>query len=128
MSYKEEYCNEDIAIEPIKKSKDNLNAFLDNTEKYECKIPCSVNGRKKIIKCYQSRGRIRHAVTGILYDHYVGSSKEELYFKVSAPSIGGPFFYNNPEEYERHMFSALDVVTKNKWSEKNTIARKRDLL
>jgi hypothetical protein len=128
MSYKEEYYNEDVGIEQIKKSKDNLNVFLDNSEKYECKISCYVNGKKKNIKCYQSRGRIRHAVTGILYDDYVGSSKEDLYFKTIVPSIGGPFFYNSPEEYERHMFSTLDVVTKNKWSEKNTRARKRAAL
>jgi hypothetical protein len=123
MSYKEDsYYDESGAVQG--KSKDTLNMFLDNTEKYECKIPCYINGKKRLIKCYQSKAKIRNAVTGILSEHAVGSSMEDLYFKAGAPSIGGPFYYNGPEEFERHMFTTLDDTTKTNWHAKASRARK----
>jgi len=103
-----------------KKSKVAVNMYLDNADKYECKVPCIVGGRKKNVKLYRSVNKIRNAVTGILYEDSVGSFNENLYFKVSVPTVSGLFFFDSPEDFERHMFSEVNDRTKTRWREINT--------
>ena len=72
---------------------------------------------------------IRDAITGRYSVHEVGSKEEDLYFKVSIPyTIAGPsqgsLFYSSPEEYENHQFVDLPTTIKQKWHQKNLIARK----
>jgi hypothetical protein len=75
---------------------------------------------------------IRDAETGDYYrGHMVGSSIEDLYFKVShtrTPSFVKnnsntnqeplTLFYQNPEHYERHQHVLLNEVIKQKWHSK----------
>jgi hypothetical protein len=108
-----------------KKSKTTVNMYLDNADKYECKIPSTVGGKKRYVKCYRSSNKIRNAISGVLYNNNVGSWEEDLYFKVKIPSFEGIFFYDSPQDFERHMFVTLSTAIKEKWHEKETIARKR---
>lgn len=70
--------------------------------------------------------RIRNAATGFYEpDAFVGRVTEDAFFKVQictgelgkdAPS--NLLFYDSPEQYERHMFTELDVDTKRAWYER----------
>jgi hypothetical protein len=69
---------------------------------------------------------IRDAITGHRYNKYkVGSKDENLFFKVGL--VTGEkglrenrlFFFDNPEQYERHLQCVLDAKIKNDWLEKN---------
>lgn len=72
---------------------------------------------------------IRNAETGEYYKgHLVGSSNEDLYFKVShsiKPNLASKnyveqltLFYLSPEHYERHQHVELDNSIKIKWNSK----------
>lgn len=73
---------------------------------------------------------IRNATTGgYEYGYKVGSSDEDLLFKVTR-AVGDfknkdshMLFYNSPEQYERHFMTVLPVETKEKWTLKNIRAR-----
>lgn len=69
---------------------------------------------------------IRDAITGSRFSKYkVGSRDENLFFKVGLVTgekgLRGNrlFFFDNPEQYERHMHCVLDQKVKNDWLEKN---------
>jgi len=67
---------------------------------------------------------IRNAISGsYYYGDRVGSKQEDLYYKVSIST--GDFgrdtiavFYDSPEQYERHMYTTVDLESKQKWLEK----------
>jgi hypothetical protein len=67
---------------------------------------------------------IRNAISGsYYYGDRVGSKQEDLYYKVGISS--GDFgrdtislFYDSPEQYERHMYTTVDLENKQKWLEK----------
>lgn len=89
---------------------------------------------KVIIEVYGSGDtgtKIRNAVTGSKTPYLVGSSNEDLFFKVvDATGNGGRkdsliLFYDSPEQYENHQFITLDQVVKESWLNKNLMARKR---
>lgn len=88
------------------------------------------------ITYYASGGkgsRIRNAVSGSHYRNKyftVGSMIEDLFFKVNvADGMFGQntitLFYENPEEYERQHREQLSVDIKNKWLQKNLLAKMR---
>ena len=93
------------------------------------------NGKyyKKItIKSYgsgQIGSRIRNAVTGQYTPYIVGSKNEDLFFVVNdSTGLFGrrePLFlyYDSPEQYENHQFTLLNQKIKEKWNEKNLLAR-----
>jgi hypothetical protein len=93
------------------------------------------NGKyyKKItIKSYgsgQIGSRIRNAVTGQYTPYIVGSKNEDLFFVVNdSTGLFGrrdPLFlyYDSPEQYENHQFTLLNQKIKEKWNEKNFLAR-----
>ena len=75
--------------------------------------------------------RIRNAVTGQKYPYLVGSAEEDLFFKVcdsngrygrKHPLI---LFYDSPEQYENQQDVIISQVVKDRWQEKNLIARQR---
>jgi hypothetical protein len=72
--------------------------------------------------------RIRNAATGQRYENKVGSVSEDLFFKVK--DISGllnketnHLFYDTPEQYENHQYTILDTNIKEKWYQKNIVAR-----
>ena len=77
--------------------------------------------------------RIRHASTGIRMDEVVGTPYEDLYFVVTdttAPRFDDypdprKLYYRNPEEFERHMHIKVPQSVKEKWQEKNMLARSK---
>lgn len=85
-------------------------------------------GNKKIrIELYGTKlnigSYIRCPITGIRLDDKVGSLQENNYFKVNMSSITNgdenmSFFYNTPEEFERHHLVILPQYIKNDWYEK----------
>ena len=124
--------------EQEQKKKLDIKNFDKNYEKY--KIPFNVvwkNGKvhkKLTIEKYgsgQQGVRIRNAVTGMSCPHLVGSSAEDLYFKVvdSTAHHGRNYplmlFYDTPEQYENHQFVTVDTNVKKVWYEKCLAARKR---
>jgi hypothetical protein len=89
--------------------------YLEPIKKFECFLPCQVGSKKKQIKAYRSVAYIRNAVTGIQYDDLVGSKNEHRYFKVSFPPDLGVFFFENPDEFERHFYVKVNDATRNSW-------------
>jgi hypothetical protein len=79
----------------------------------------------------QQGARIRNAVTGMSCSDSVGSSSEDLYFKVidSTARHGRNYplilFYDTPEQYENHQFVKVGTNVKEVWYEKCLAARKR---
>jgi hypothetical protein len=67
---------------------------------------------------------IRNAITGARYDQgRVGDISEDLYFKVSYAaddSTGdvSTMFYDDPEQFERHMSTKLSDNSKQAWAKK----------
>ena len=116
-----------------------LNPRADNNyEKY--KIPFNntwKDGRfykNIVIEHYgsgQQGSKIRNAVTGQRYPFLVGSSDEDLFFKVSEASGRNGrkstliLFYDSPEQYENHHFINISQDVKDRWQEKNMEARRR---
>jgi len=79
----------------------------------------------------QIGSRIRNAVTGQRYNCIVGSSDEDLFFKVSdatgrygrkTPLI---LYYDTPEQYENQHFTEVSGYIKTLWHQKNLAARQR---
>jgi hypothetical protein len=92
------------------------------------------HGKMKKIKIYVSGPigfRIRNAVTGQkINEHLVGSSNEDLYFKVAfcTGELGQEsqtLFYDTPEQYENHMFTTVSQPVKEMWNEKYMAAKYR---
>jgi hypothetical protein len=86
------------------------------------------------IECYATKSvmgtKIRSATTGIINSMVVGKIDEDLFFKVrvvngeiSSSANGNDFYYDSPEEYERHMFIKVPQKMKEKWVEKNHLAK-----
>ena len=93
--------------------------------------------KKKVKQEFYSTGmmpgtKIRNAITGYYEDVSVGSMHENLCFKVIDTScrfdkINTPliFFYESPEQYERHNNSVLNDETKQIWNEKYEFTQKQ---
>lgn len=114
---------------------DYVNKYAEKTERkghhvFKIEIPDQEFGVRKIkISAFETfpyaGGAIVNAVTGIPYMKDEGvfyryGSKDELeLFKVkdvSRPSKGGfVFFYDSPEQYERHMHRGLRTNVKETW-------------
>lgn len=79
--------------------------------------------------------KIKSATTGIINNMIVGKNDEDLFFKVrivngevSNSANGNDFYYDSPEEYERHLFTKVPQSIKDKWITKNQTARINKLL
>ena len=88
----------------------------------------STGNKRKKLEYYATSfipgASIRNAITGARYEqHRVGQVSEDLYFKVSYvanDSTGNvsTMFYEDPEQYERHMSTKLSDNNKQAWYEK----------
>jgi hypothetical protein len=91
------------------------------------------------ISCYATKynqgTQIRNATNGLYEDNlYVGKIDENLFFKVRVVSgelghspYGKDFYYDSPEQYERHCVVTLPMEVKARWVENNQLAKKRKL-
>jgi hypothetical protein len=79
------------------------------------------------IESYSTRSMpgsfIRCPYTGIRSNDRVGSSDEDFYFKVSMPAISKGneavvYFYNSPEDFERHHLVSLSQEIKKKFHDR----------
>ena len=117
-----------------KKKNFNVNNTLSLPNVYT--ITKIINGKKTKIKLCETKqkvnARIINAVTGIPYynederdrKYVVGSRQEDDLFKVKMlTGLGGShtglFFYESPDQYERHQCVTLNDEIKIKWLEKN---------
>ena len=79
----------------------------------------------------ETGSKIRNAATGAKTPYLVGSSNEDLFFKIiDATGNKGRkdslvLFYDSPEQYENHQFNLLNQAVKETWANKNLEARKR---
>lgn len=132
MSYREEY-NENASVTSMNKKVNNI---LGSDVKGFIELKrTNKNGQNKKIGCFTTGlqgSSIRDAITGVYnYKHKVGSFDQDLYFSViiatGETSSREPIilYYESPEQYEKHFFLELDKQTKDKWAEKNLIARKK---
>jgi hypothetical protein len=69
---------------------------------------------------------IRNAITSVRFPQYrVGSKDENLFFKVviatGEKGLRGnrAFYFDDPEQYERHMQNTVSEKIKSAWSERN---------
>jgi len=78
-----------------------------------------------------NRTRVRNAVTGAYYNVMVGSTDEDLFFKVidsmgrfrrKEPLI---LYYDSPEQYENHHFVSVSNKVKAKWYKRSLEVQKR---
>jgi len=68
---------------------------------------------------------IRDAVSGQYYPEKVGSTGEDLFFKVGlstgerkSKNGSSTFFFLSPEQYERHMYATVSQEVKDTWLDK----------
>jgi len=79
----------------------------------------------------QQGDRIKNAVTGERTRFTVGSSDEDLFFKVSEASghncrnVPLVLFYDSPEQYENHHFTSVDDKLKEAWNARHALALKK---
>jgi hypothetical protein len=125
----------------IPTKKNNAKTIVQREDKLYEKYTKTVNTtwkdgkyyHKVVIENYgsgQQGSKIRNAVTGQRYPYLVGSSNEDLFFKVSDASARNKrkdtliLFYDSPEQYENHHFTTISQDIKNRWQEKNMDARR----
>jgi hypothetical protein len=92
------------------------------------KITRIVNHKKQKIELYSTNitpgTAIRNAVTGCRFREYrVGTLQEHLFFKVSMVTgemnkYSSVLFFDNPEQYERHMKTEVSQEFKEQWEQK----------
>jgi len=106
--------------------------FQKHTKEFNNKWTDGKYYKKITIKSYgsgQMGSKIRNAVTGMYTPYVVGSKNEDLFFIV-IDSVGRNgrkdplfLFYDTPEQYENHQYCILSQKIKEKWYEKNLLAR-----
>jgi hypothetical protein len=117
-----------------KKKLKQLTDMMKNQDKGYRKYIFHVNYKKHEIDAYSTSSnpgtKIRDAITGAKESRYkVGSADEDLFFKVrmGISHVGfandpdkteTTLFYDNPEQYERHMHTTVSQQIKEKWQEK----------
>jgi len=68
--------------------------------------------------------KIRNAITGYRTNYKVGSSDEDLFFKVkivdgNCKKGSGNLYYDSPEQYEKHQFCIVNTYVKEMWHKKH---------
>ena len=141
--YDSEYDTETIGTRSTKstrtKKKKNYNVPYTVSMPNVFTITRTINGKKTKIKLYETKqkvnARIINAVTGIPYynederdcKYVVGSRQEDDLFKVKMLTGLGPytglFFYESPDQYERHQCFTVSDEIKQKWLQKNQAYR-----
>lgn len=122
------------SVNSNKKKMKQLTDMMKNQDKGYRKYIFNVNYKKLEIDAYSTGSnpgtKIRDAISGAKeYRHKVGSPDEDLFFKVrmGISHVGfandkdkteTTLFYDNPEQYERHMHTTVSQQIKEKWQEK----------
>jgi hypothetical protein len=100
---------------------------LKKMDKGYHKVYRRVEGKKKSVEIYSTsifpRSKIRGAIGGSYYPSFkVGTRDENLFFKIAMATgeckDNNIFFFDTPEQYEKHMNTTLDQSIKEKWYEK----------
>jgi len=108
---------------------------IKNIDKHYHKLTRKVNNKDFSIEIYSTNvtpgTMIRDAITGSRYTQYrVGSMNENLFFKVSIATgetgkDGALFFFDSPEQYERHFKNIISISQseKERWTNKCVTTR-----
>ena len=100
---------------------------LKKLDKGYNKITPIVDGKKKSIDVYSTNStpgsQIRGAIGGSYYQGFrAGSRDEDIFFKVMLAtgecSDSSILFFDNPEQYERHLCAVVSQEDKEKWYKK----------
>ena len=106
--------------------------MVSSTKKGFYSLKRKVNNNKVNVDVYASGGlgtNIRNAISGEYYHGYkIGTKKEDLFYKasVSTGETGNEavvLFFENPEQYERHFYTQVDVADKERWYSKYNEAK-----
>jgi hypothetical protein len=136
------YNNSDDGVSVTSNREKLKNAMTDAQKAdkgfFQLKQMSAYTGKKLLVSVYasgQTGSTIRNAVTGEKQTGYkVGNYDEDLFFSVSISSghqsltkLGRrdpiTLFFDNPEQYERHMHVKLPVDTKLAWNHKYNVTR-----
>ena len=107
-------------------NRNKVNDFVNDKRRFKVNR-INQDGRMKKVEIYASGPTdttIRNAVSGFRYEgHKVGSPNEDLYFKVAFVTGEAKFesptlFYDDPEQFENHLFQELPQSLKEKWHNK----------
>ena len=133
--------NDESSVEFKLRQKEAVNAIRRLDKNYE-KYSIPFNGtwtdgkyyKNIIIESYGSGlsgNLIRNAVTGARYNINVGTTDEDILFKVS-DSTGRNgrkesliLYYDSPEQFERHHFTTVSTEVKQKWNKRSLEAQQR---
>ena len=113
----------------LKELKKEINTKVYTLNKVFYNIKVNNKFYKKFVESYNIYGsgaqgtKIVNAVTGEKMPHLVGSSDEDLYFKVISTTVTGSngpvtLFYNSPAEYELHQDKTIHNSIRDSWREK----------
>ena len=128
----ESVISDSMTVDSRTKKYKKLMEDLKNEDKGYCKIK-----RNRVnVELYAGStcpgSKIRDAVTGAKINHYkVGTKDEYLFFKVGIVTgekgLRGNslFFFDSPDQYEKHTKCLVDNSIKNKWAERNMAERMR---
>jgi len=130
---------DDISVD-FKLGKEGLKRTEKHYEKYSLPFNDTWNDGKYYkyitIENYGSGGHgsyVRNAVTGTVCKEFirVGSSDEDLYFKVTDSSGRNGrnyplmLYYDSPEQYENHHFTSISPEVKRNWLQRSSAVQKR---
>jgi hypothetical protein len=116
-----------------KKKMKKMNDLLNNQDKDYRKYIFNNYHKKYEVDAYSTQStpgtKIRDAITGARNNYKVGSYDEDLFFKVrmTIRHVGfekdenkteTTLFYDNPEQYERHMHTTVSQEIKELWNER----------
>lgn len=124
----------DSSVSTYKKKQRKLWNKINSTDKDFRKISKNVNGKKTEIGLYCSSSTpgsvIKDAIQGSSCGMFrVGSRDEDLFFKVKISTgevgrNGDIFFFDSPEQYERHLKDVISQSIKEAWTNKFVLAQK----
>jgi hypothetical protein len=124
----------DSSVSTYKKKQRKLWTKMNSTDKDFRKISKKINGKKVEIGLYSSSNTpgsiIKDAIQGSNCGIFrVGSRDEDLFFKVKISTgetgrNGETFFFDSPEQYERHLKEIISQPIKEAWTNKFVIAQK----
>ena len=126
--------NTETSLSTYKKRQRKQWNTVNGVDKNHRKIARKVNGKKTEIGIFCTSNTpgtiIRDAIQGSICKPFrVGCKDEDLFFKVkiSTGEVGTDsetFFFDSPEQYERHLQEMISQPIKEKWTEKFALAQK----
>jgi hypothetical protein len=136
--YNEEHLEnaDDISFDS---NRQKVNDLIKDNRRFKLKR-INYEGKLKNVEVFASGPTdwtIRNAVSGQRYiGHIVGSKSEDLYFKVRFATGEHKdetgyhvttLFYDDPEQYENHLFQEVQQEIKEKWYKKHIAAKYKNV-